>query len=96
LQTPISASIAGSSGDLPLRRYRATPRELAAAERVLDAVPWSRDRLLYARVDLISDGEADPMLMELELTEPQLYFHDAPPAIDRIAAIIEGHALALA
>jgi hypothetical protein len=78
-------------GGLTLRRHRPTRRELAAAERVLDAVPWSRDRLLYARVDLISNGDADPILMELELTEPQLYFHDVPTATDRIAVIIEAH-----
>jgi hypothetical protein len=30
--------------------------------------------------------------MELELTEPQLYFNDVPAATDRIAATIEAHA----
>jgi hypothetical protein len=79
-------------GGLTLRRHQPTRRELAAAERVLDAVPWSRNLLLYARVDLISDGDRDPILMELELTEPQLYFCDVPMAADRTAAIIEGHA----
>lgn len=80
------------AGGLTLRPHRPTARELAAAERVLDAVAWARNELLYARVDLISDGDADPILMELELTEPQLYFHDVPAAADRIAAIIEARA----
>jgi hypothetical protein len=75
-----------------LRRHRPSRRELAAPERVLDAVPWSRKLLLYARVDLISDGDRDPILMELELTEPQLYFHEVPTAAERAAAIIEAHA----
>jgi hypothetical protein len=79
-------------GGLALRRHRPTRRELAAAERVLDAVPWARTQLLYARVDLISDRNADPILMELEFTEPQLYFHDVPTATDRMTAIIEEHA----
>ena len=79
-------------GDLTLRRHRPTRRELEAAERVLNGIPWSRDLLLYARVDLIRDGDADPILMELELTEPQLYFNDVPAATDRIAATIEAHA----
>jgi hypothetical protein len=79
-------------GGLALRRHPPTRRELAAAERVLDAVPWARNQLLYARVDLISDRDADPILMELELTEPQLYFHDVPTATDRLAAIIEEQA----
>lgn len=30
--------------------------------------------------------------MELELTEPQLFFHDVPTATDRMTAIIEEHA----
>jgi hypothetical protein len=81
-------------GGLALRRHRPTRRELAAAERVLDGIPWMRNQLLYARVDLISDRDADPILMELELTEPQLYFHDVPAAADRMAAIIEERATA--
>jgi hypothetical protein len=79
-------------GGLSLRRHRPTRRELAAAERVLDGIPWMRNQLLYARVDLISDRDADPVLMELELTEPQLYFHDVPTATDRMTAIIEEYA----
>ena len=80
------------AGGLTLHSHRPTPRELAAAERVLDSVPWARKQLLYARVDLISDGDADPILMELELTEPQLYFDAVPTATDRMTAIIEEQA----
>ena len=80
------------AGGLTLHSHRPTPRELAAAERVLDSVPWARNQLLYARVDLISDGDADPILMELELTEPQLYFDAVPTATDRMTAIIEEQA----
>ena len=76
-------------GGLSLRPHRPNPRELAAAERVLDALPWARSELLYARVDLVPDRDADPILMELELTEPQLYFADVPAAADRMAATIE-------
>jgi hypothetical protein len=79
-------------GGLTLRRHRATRPERAAAERVLDAMPWSRNQLLYARVDMISDGDRDPILMELELTEPQLYFDEVPGAAQHAAAIIEAHA----
>jgi hypothetical protein len=79
-------------GGLTLRRHQPTPRELVAAERVLDAVPWARSQLLYARVDLITDRKAGPVLMELELTEPQLYFQDVPAAAERMTLIIEAHA----
>jgi glutathione synthase/RimK-type ligase-like ATP-grasp enzyme len=44
--------------------------ELAAAERILAAVD---DSLLYARIDLIRGLDGAPVLMELELVEPDLY-----------------------
>jgi hypothetical protein len=59
------------------------------ANQVLAAVPAARHKLLYARVDLVSGHDGCPVLMELELTEPQLYFRDAPGAADRMAAAIE-------
>jgi hypothetical protein len=81
-----------SNGGLTLRRHRPNRREVAAAERVLDAIPCGRTELLYARVDLITERDADPILMELELTEPQLYFHGSPAAAERMATIIEERA----
>ncbi|HVF20039.1 MAG TPA: hypothetical protein VNA14_07345 [Mycobacteriales bacterium] len=63
--------------------------EIAVAEQVLDAVPGGRDRLLYARVDLIRDGDGAPMLMEVELVEPQLFFRLSEPATQRMATAIE-------
>jgi hypothetical protein len=44
--------------------------ELAAAEAVLRRV---EEPLLYARVDLVRDENGAPVLMELELVEPDLY-----------------------
>jgi hypothetical protein len=44
---------------------------IAAGQRVLEAVP---QELLYARVDLVRDPAGKPLLMELELIEPSLYF----------------------
>jgi len=51
--------------------------ELAAAERVMAHLPFGA--LLYARVDLIRDAAGAPCLLELELTEPSLFFAYAPP-----------------
>jgi hypothetical protein len=76
-------------GGLHLRAHRPTVQELVTADEVLAAVPASRHQLLYARVDLVSGPDGRPVLMELELTEPQLYFRDAPGAADRMAAAIE-------
>jgi len=41
--------------------------------------------LFYARVDTVT-GPAGPMLMELELIEPSLYFDASPVALDRFAS----------
>lgn len=53
---------------------------LAAAARVLGAAD-----LLYARVDLIPGPDGAPLLVELEITEPSLFFAYAPGAADRFA-----------
>jgi len=59
--------------------------ERAVAERALDAVPGGRDRLLYARVDLVPDDTGAPTVIELELTEPSLFFGEADGAAERFA-----------
>jgi glutathione synthase/RimK-type ligase-like ATP-grasp enzyme len=66
-----------------------TPRtpaaeELRVAERALAALPFAMP--LYARVDLIGSGHGGPCLLELELTEPSLFFAHAPGAAGRLAA----------
>jgi O-ureido-D-serine cyclo-ligase len=42
--------------------------------------------LSYARVDLIRSDDGHPRLLELELTEPSLFFAQAPGSADRFAA----------
>jgi glutathione synthase/RimK-type ligase-like ATP-grasp enzyme len=49
--------------------------------RALDEMP------LYARVDLVETGDG-PLLMELELVEPSLFFGLAPEAATRLAAAV--------
>jgi hypothetical protein len=51
-----------------------TEAEHAAARAVLAAIPGGSDRVLYARVDLIPGRDGEPLLLELELTEPSLFF----------------------
>jgi len=70
-----------------------TPREPSAAERALAArtlaaMPFAAP-LLYARVDLIHDAAGDPRVLELELTEPSLFFAQSPDAAARFAAALE-------
>ncbi|MGH8302183.1 MAG: ATP-grasp domain-containing protein, partial [Steroidobacteraceae bacterium] len=61
------------------------PQELRIAELVLAALPFPMP--LYARVDLIRSAEGEPRLLELELTEPSLFFAHAPGAAERLAQL---------
>ena len=67
-----------------------TPRtpdaeELRIAAHALTAMPFATP--LYARVDLIRSAEGRPRLLELELTEPSLFFAHAPGAARRLAQL---------
>lgn len=63
--------------------------ELELAAEVIDAV---RERFgatpLYARVDMLRDGDGEPVLLELEAVEPNFYFDQAPGADARLADAI--------
>lgn len=59
--------------------------ELDAAEAALAAV---EDQLLYARVDLVRDRDGRPVLMEMELVEPDLYLRLDSVATDRFRRAI--------
>lgn len=69
----------------------ASADEQALAERTLAATArlLQLDQpLAYARVDLIRDTQGRPQLLELELTEPSLFFDQAPGSADRFAATL--------
>jgi hypothetical protein len=79
-------------GGLKLEVRRASAAQIATADQVLAAVPGGRDTLLYARVDLVPGEDGNPVLMELELTEPQLYLGYERQALDRMATAIAAQA----
>lgn len=60
--------------------------ELRVAEAALAAIPFERPT--YARVDMIRDDRGEPLVLELELTEPSLFLAHAPGAAERYAAIL--------
>jgi len=45
--------------------------------------------LLYARVDVVPDADGAPMVSELELIEPSLYFFLHPPALEPFVRGVE-------
>lgn len=60
------------------------PRLAAFALRVLEAVP----PLVYARVDTAPGADGQPVLLELEATEPYLFLEDTPAAAGRFVAAV--------
>ena len=74
-----------SAGSHQLVGPAVVDRRLAEhALEVLAAAP----AVLYARVDTVMDESGQPMLMELELTEPFLFLEHAPEAADRFARAV--------
>jgi len=59
--------------------------EFDVAHQALEAIPFGR--LAYARVDLLPSPDG-PRLLELELTEPSLFFAHAAGSADRFAAVL--------
>lgn len=57
---------------------------LAFGEAVMAQVP---DSCAYARVDIVESARG-PLLMELELIEPELYFSIVPGSAERMAQVI--------
>ncbi|MDQ3592818.1 MAG: hypothetical protein M3386_07960 [Actinomycetota bacterium] len=68
--------------------------ERETAEHVLDALaalsPAGRGDLLYARVDLVPGPSGEPVLLELELTEPSLWFVADASAPARWVEAVQG------
>jgi len=71
-----------------------TAREASDAERELadrvvaalpDVIPGVDRPLLYTRVDLIPDDDGAPVVLEVELTEPSLFFAHAEGSVQRFA-----------
>ena len=62
------------------------PDELAAAQKALTVI--EEGPLLYARVDLVRDLENRPVVMELELLEPDLYLGEDVGAPARFAKAV--------
>jgi hypothetical protein len=67
----------------------ATPAQRAVGDAVLAATAERTGGApLYARVDLVPGAESDPVVLELELTEPSLFLATDDGAAARVATAI--------
>ncbi len=69
-----------------VHRYSPTNEEIAFAEHavsVCDPLP------AYARVDILRNDEGKPVVSELEMIEPELWFRFHPAAADSLADVIK-------
>ena len=60
--------------------------ELRVGARAMQAMPFETP--LYARVDLIRDEEGEPVVLELEMVEPSLFFPFAGGSAERFSGAV--------
>jgi glutathione synthase/RimK-type ligase-like ATP-grasp enzyme len=80
-----------------IRPRAATAAERAVGQRIVD---WATERLgvdalTYARVDVVEDAGGAPILLELELTEPSLFFAGDAARVARFAAAVRRRLVAV-
>jgi glutathione synthase/RimK-type ligase-like ATP-grasp enzyme len=63
--------------------------ERALGEQVLESIERRFGNLFYARVDLVPGDGGAPVVLEVELTEPSLFFGHADDAAQRFAAALK-------
>jgi glutathione synthase/RimK-type ligase-like ATP-grasp enzyme len=68
-----------------LHPHEPTARELAVGMAALAAAPTSA---AYARVDLV-EWEGNPVIMELEMIEPELFLRRSPEGLQRFAQVLK-------
>ncbi len=86
LLRPNGGDVTGLFATEDITSRAATADELVVGARAVVSIPGGAP--LYARVDLIAAEDGSPQILELELTEPSLFFAQAPGSADRFAAAI--------
>lgn len=82
------ATVGGLFVEEDIQSRSPSARQRQAAEQTLDALPFARSDLLYARVDLLTGTDGEPRVLEVELVEPSLFLRFAQHAAERFAAVI--------
>jgi glutathione synthase/RimK-type ligase-like ATP-grasp enzyme len=63
------------------RSFVAGAAEIAVATQAVAALPQQWGDLLYARVDLVWGNDDQPLVLEVELAEPSLFFQQSPESV---------------
>ena len=73
-----------------IEHRQASEAQREVARRAIAAIPTTTTHRapLYARVDVIDDHSGAPIVLELELVEPSLFFSFDPEAADRFVEAI--------
>ena len=71
--------------DISPRIPRTEQRDLA--DRVIDVISGRFETPLYARIDLLDNHEGRPLVLEVELVEPSIFFGTSPASYDRFVAV---------
>ena len=80
------ALVAGLFAPEDIRPREAGEDERSVATAACAAMPFPAP--LYARIDMIRDVHDAPVVLELELTEPSLFFVHAPGSAERVAGAV--------
>ena len=83
-----AAPVGGLFAEEEIGAHEATDGERLLAERVIAWVSARFGAPAYARVDLVADQTGAPTLLELELTEPSLFFSQRPAAAEELARAV--------
>ena len=77
-----------------------SPAERAVGDAVIEALrdlvpgaPSAAFPLLYARVDVVPDDEGNPLVLEVEVTEPSMFLRVGSGSVERVADSIVARAL---
>lgn len=68
--------------------YEPAEEELILARKALHTISGP---LPYARVDIISNSAGEPLIAELELMEPSLFFSFAPESLPRFLEVLKSY-----
>jgi hypothetical protein len=82
---------AGLYQEEKMSAVEASQAQIDVATRALDVAMGElglERPLLYARVDLVTQDDGTPLVIELELTEPSLFMRTAPGSQERFARAI--------